>query len=483
MTFQLTEEEIYTLVGKNYIWSDAGDISVAYKADVKQIEINELKDEVYGYRDITFTAAAGWRGNSNNFYNTAGHYHTDIAVTEGEKYYVKARTNNASIPIAAYFPSNFSIGTTAIAGDASNWVEGYLTVPSGKSYLTVNSVHAQSVTIKKYMPLKDASDNLPSYFSDEVASVVASAKGYCKEKALVFALVTDSHLNNDYGYQIWNDTVKNILAVNKEYQIDGIIHLGDMINGDDTNAVGQEQLDLIRNGLRESGVDTAYLEGNHDLNSFYNNMADPIVEAEMYAEMFRFNANKIVRPDGKLYGYQDFDNLGIRVVHLLSSMGDGTHGGQGTNWGYPSAELTWVENVALDTNYQVLFFSHMPFTEGTISSSSTLPTNGNSLKTIINTFIANGGVVIGLFHGHTHYDDMYNNGKFYEVSIGCESYTYTASDTTPSAAYAPATAVIPARMRYTVTQDLWDLIIVRPVSKTVKIVRFGAGSDRSFSYS
>lgn len=439
----------------------------------------------YGYSPIYFTAAAGWRGSQNNFYNTAGHYHVDIPVTEGEKYHVKTRTNNAEIKGASWFPSDFNIGTEALAGNASDYIDGYLTVPSGAAYLTVNCAHAYSVVIEKYGLLSEAETGLPTYFADEVDSVVATTKGHCTEKALVLAAVTDSHLNANYGYQVWNDTVKNMLAVNEEYQLDGVLHLGDMISGDNTAAVGKEQLDLIRNGFRVSYPDAAYFDGNHDTNTFYGeSMDDPITEAQMYSEMFRFNAIDIVRPDGKLYGYKDYDALGIRVVYLHSSMGDGTHGGQGTNWGYPSDELTWVQNVALDTEYQVLLLSHMPITEGYISNSATLPNNGNALKTIINSFISNGGVVIGLFHGHTHWDDIQDNGTFKEVSIGCEAYQYTASDVVGTAihSYTPASAVRPARMRYTVTQDLWDVVIVRPASRTVKLVRFGAGVDRAFSY-
>lgn len=485
LTFQLTAQQVRTLLGTNYVWCDAGDISLTYTATDDQYagiisQIDAKLAPMYGYNPISFTAAAGWRGSSNNFYNTAGHYHVDIPVAAGEKYHIKTRTNNASIAGAAFFPSDFSSGTDVIAGAASGWVEDYITIPDDVAYLTVNCAHAYSVTIEKYGVLSE-DGSLPDHFRTEADATVETAKSFCQEKALVLAVVTDSHLNEAYGYQVWNDTVKNIAAVNAAYQIDGIVHLGDMINGDNTAAVGQSQLDMMRNGIREIGH-AVYLEGNHDLNSFYNNMSDPITEADMYAEMFRFNAKDIVRPDGKLYGYRDYDALGIRVVYLLASMGDGTHGGQGTNWGYPSDELTWVQNVALDTDYHVLFFSHMPMTEGFISASSTLPANGNALKTIVSDFVTGGGVVIGLICGHTHYDYLLDNGSFTEVSIGCEAYTYSASDAAPADSFAPSSAIIPARMRYTVTQDLWDLVIVRPVSRTVKLVRFGAGSDRAFSY-
>lgn len=467
-----------------YINYQAGNVKTIAER-VSALEENESgsTSELFDYSPINFTAAAGWRGNA--IYSTNSHYHVDIPVQEGEKFHIKTRTDSTSMYAAGYFPnSNFNSITKALDGAATGFVEGYITVPSGAAYLTVNCAKAYSVVIEKYGLKADAETDLPSYFADEVDAVVETAKGHCTEKSLVFAVVTDSHLNAAYGYQVWNDTIKNIAAVNAKYPLDGIVHMGDIINGDAESSVGLEQLDKARSDFLSISKNAVFLEGNHDLNSFYNSNADPINEAAMFSEVFRFNDTEIVRPDGKLYGFRDYDALGVRVVYLHSSMGDGTHGGRGDNWGYPSDELTWVQNVALDTEYQVLFISHMPMTQGYISDASTIPTNGNALKTIVSDFIDNGGVVVGLLHGHTHWDDIFDNGKFKEVSVGCEDYTYTPNDVvgTNIHSYTPATAVKPARMRYTVTQDLWDVIIVRPASRTVKLVRFGAGTDRAYSY-
>lgn len=454
------------------------------EVDTLSADMSDAKGSLYLYSPISFTASAGARGGS--VYSEQTFYHVDLPVVAGEKYHVKTATTYATVNAINAYKDGYTSMSTICGGTASGFVDEYVTIPDGYTIMTVNSSHRYGVTIEKYMGLKDAEENIyPSYFQNEIDDTVEKTRGFCEEKALVFAVMTDSHLNANYGTQVWDDTAENIKRFNSEYQIDGIVHLGDMINGTDTKAISTSELDHIRNSLKDiTGVKNAsYLMGNHDTNTFYgSSMDDPITEAEMYSDMFRQNAVGIIRPDGKLYGYRDFDSYGIRVIYLNASGGDGTHGGRGANWKYTDDELTWVRDVALDTNYQVLFFSHMPMTEGTISSSSTLPTNGNALKAIVSDFVDNGGVVIGLIYGHTHYDYMYNNGKFYEVSIGCEDYTYTATEAHPTASYAPQTAVIPARMRYTVTQDLWDVVIVRPVSKTVKLVRFGAGSDRAFAY-
>lgn len=464
---------------------------IAYKDDINLLndninsissDLTSLYDIAHVYSPIEFTAEPGWMG--GQVYSLGSHYHVTLNVAPGEKYHVKTVTNDATT-ISAVLVAKQAGGTnqTLVTGTASGYIDEYIEIPDGFDIMYVNCAHLYSVTIEKYMSIIESKQDIyPSYFQAELDNTIEKTRGFCSEKALVFAVVTDSHLNSVYGTHEWDDTAKNIVEFDNRYKLDEVIHLGDMINGTDTKEVSTESLDRIRCTL-QSIKSSSFLMGNHDTNTFYgDNMDDPITEADMYADMFRQNALEIIRPDGKLYGYKDYDNYGIRVVYLCSSAGDGTHGGRADNCKYPDDELTWVQNTALNTNYQVLFFSHMPFTEGTISTLSTLPTNGNALKTIISNFVDNGGVVIGLIHGHTHYDNEFDNGKFKEISVGCEAYTYSASDSAPSSAYAPTTAIIPARLRYTATQDLWDVVIVRPVSRTVKLVRFGAGADRSFSY-
>lgn len=97
------------------------------------------------------------------------------------------------------------------------------------------------------------------------------------------------------------------------------------------------------------------------------------------------------------------------------------------------------------------------------------------------SFIANGGVVVGLFHGHNHWDYIgqysQTNG-FHEVSTGCGRII-----SGPDISYAhPEGAVMPERTVNTVTQELWDIIIIKPESRTVNMIRFGAGDNRNFTY-
>lgn len=332
-----------------------------------------------------------------------------------------------------------------------------------------------------------ADEELPEYFQNEVEDCVSKLENYCTDKALVYMIVTDTHVHTDSATRNrWKATIKNLKAVHKSYQADGLIHLGDMINGTIPSSASKEIIRMIRDDLRSVMEPNFILVGNHDTNTHYGtNMDDPITEAEMYALWERYNEKDITsRPGALPYWYKDYDSLGIRVICLSSSMGDGTHGAHGDNWGFPTAEITWLQNEALDTDYQVLLFSHMPMTQGYISNAGELPYNGPDMINAIAAFQSGGGVVIGLINGHTHFDYVNNNGHFKEISLGCTKLTNNTADTygTSIFQFAPAEAVCYGRTSGTVTQDLWNILVVKPTERECKLIRFGAGEDVTWTY-
>lgn len=318
-------------------------------------------------------------------------------------------------------------------------------------------------------------------FTSEVLACRAALEEKCQSKALVFAVVTDSHVA-ETTQDRWNRTADNIRRVNKEYPLDGVIHLGDMVNGNLPRAESLSLIREIRNSLLKVGTSVMMLTGNHDTNTFYGeNMDDPITEAEMYSVWGRLNEKEVQRPANKLYWYQDFGE--VRLVYLLSSLGDGTHGGKGDNWGYPLEEISWVRDEALRTDKQMLFFSHMAMTSGWVGSKAlSLPQNGDALKSVISDFISNGGTVIGLIHGHTHYDYIGDNGMFHEISVGCNMITSNTADQAADPEVAPTGAIVPGRVNGTPSQDLWELVVILPDARKVELIRFGAGPDRSIDY-
>jgi hypothetical protein len=43
-------------------------------------------------------------------------------------------------------------------------------------------------------------------------------------------------------------------------------------------------------------------------------------------------------------------------------------------------------------------------------------------------------------------------------------------------------AIAPERKLNTASEDLWDVLVIRPQSRKINTVRFGAGDDREWSY-
>ena len=320
-------------------------------------------------------------------------------------------------------------------------------------------------------------NEIAAYFQTEVNDCISKLVDCCKEKSFVFSLVTDSHRgNNTVTLDMWNDTLKNVKAVNSAYKLDAIYHLGDLVDGNLTKEETTAHISKMRNDMYAVNPETYILMGNHEDNSFTTDHEYQYTKAELYSILCRFKDVDTVRPSNKLYWYKDMHTMGIRVICLDSHMGEGTYG-SGTSWGYPQVVVDWVRDTALNTSYQVVFLSHMPVT-GAFNAYGLQPVNGVALRTVIENFKANGGTVIGLFHGHTHWDFLgkANTNGFYEVSTGCSinGGTYVPD-------YAPEGATFPVRGSG-IANDLWDIVVIQPTERKVKMIRFGAGDDREFTY-
>ena len=230
------------------------------------------------------------------------------------------------------------------------------------------------------------------------------------------------------------------------------------------------------------------LSGNHDCNQMYYtaNGTGFITRGERFAFYGKHN-DVIQMQDGSNTFYYDVPNLGLRVVCLDSLHEDDYYLVDGySRWGFTADEVAWVENEALDTDNAVVFFCHVPCTsEYSYGGMDTI--RGASMRGKIEAFIAGGGTVVGWFHGHTHWDfigQYSSTNGFHEVSTGAAKAVYNANDYIVSGqTYIPTGATVEeTRELNTTTQELWDVIVIKPLSREVQMIRFGAGSDRQFTY-
>lgn len=352
----------------------------------------------------------------------------------------------------------------------------------------------------------------PSYFYSETADTLSKLSNLRTDGTLFIAFITDSHIyTSSNNKQYFDAQMASMKAVCTAIKPDLVVHGGDMTNGSESKATTIAFTDDVVKQMREvGGDDTLILIGNHDGNYVSSTQAESemITEAEMLS-MYRSWDDGFNYPTDKLYGYRDYNDFSIRVIRLHSYMGDGTLGGTGTNWGYPTDEVEWFTNTALNTDYDILILSHQtlsPVLQG-YAESQDIPHNGMSLQQAIDSWQNDNRHCIGVIHGHVHWDYVHTGkgtytvidhntkeeisrtasyGDFYEYSQGCSNYltTFGTSDSTPSSSYrdVPKGAISYGRKAGTETQALWTAIIVNPSTHKIDFIRFGAGNDLSIDY-
>lgn len=322
-------------------------------------------------------------------------------------------------------------------------------------------------------------------FKSEIEDTVSKIRNECGEKAYVFALVTDTHTKYD-GNDFWQDTYKNLKAVNDDYNFDAIFHLGDIVEGNFTKDKTEQILSETRQEMLSISNMSFLLTGNHDDNHVYYNSHNNglITDSDRYALLNRFNETRVCRKQSNQYYYIDISN-DLRIICIDGMLGDGHLGNNGESWGYTDEQVEWMRSDALSTNRQVMVLSHMQLSS--IYSShyddGYMIYNSDAMLDALSKFKESGGIVIGFFNGHTHADFMTQNSiGIHEVQIGTQNMNQSGTFGQSSYSDGAYTPNVPIRKKDSVTQDLWDVLIVKPLSKTVKLIRFGAGEDREFSY-
>lgn len=194
------------------------------------------------------------------------------------------------------------------------------------------------------------------------------------------------------------------------------------------------------------GESTLYVGGNVK--------ALNITKYQYYLLTQKLSDNEVTRSDTDPYGayyYKDYSELGVRVVMLNfydQEAQDQTYG----YWeagGLSTTQMNWLNNVALDTENEVIVFCHW---------------YNAALTSALGTFVNNGGKLIAFIHGHSHEDQYENTGGFNNIGVrnGFGITTEMTADPNKSFAFSAFT--------------------VDTVNKVLYETRLGKGIDRSFSY-
>ena len=365
----------------------------------------------------------------------------------------------------------------------------------------------------------------PRYFYAEVGTTINKLASIRNQNTLMIAWITDTHLyTSNNNAQYFDAQVAAMNAVCKAIKPDLVVHGGDMTNGSEAKDTTLAEADHVLKSMREIGGDnTLILIGNHDGNTVQpdssTNEARRITESEMKTRYRSWDDGFTYAGDsyqgGQFYGYRDYASIGLRVIRLHSYIEDignaSATGGMGGNWGYYADELTWFQNVALNTDYDILILCHQslsPMLQG-YAESSNIPHRGVNMQQAIDNWLAanSSHKCVGVIHGHVHWDFVHTGkgtlsvvdhntketvsrtgsyGDFREYGLGYANYmpNFPTADTPASSSYrdVPVDAIYYGRTQNTASQALWTIIVVNTNTKQIDLVRFGAGDDISINY-
>lgn len=309
-------------------------------------------------------------------------------------------------------------------------------------------------------------------FRQEIETTVNTIKQQENDHTMKLCLLADTHFTVN---GTWEDTAYNIQSVAHEVNYDMMIHLGDLTDGMLSKSMTAGYVKRMMDDLKKCGAPLYITPGNHDYNYFRNK--PNIFTAEEIRRLYGLYGNT----DGKngqaenkdsLDYYVDVPEYSVRMI-FLSSFEDAAP----IRYGYRDSQLEWLKSILYDAEKgtRFLVFSHdAPLAK--LDYWSYYIRNGEELLDLLEQCNASEAYqVIGFFYGHTHADYIFEECSFPVISVACAKMEYFTDKK-------PKGSIAWQREEGTVTQDLWDSLLIDFERERLTLIRFGAGADREVSF-
>lgn len=475
--YDLTAEEvgvIQTLYGANTVWADTGDVTLTYRVDTKLaldkniglVTGRNLIGMDYGAlypidvkRDDELTMSTGDESNLGSLVKF-DFYGADLTER---------------IDFFSFTLSQKSRTITWVKSTPAKYVRMY-TDEKGPTARIQLEYGNEATPYSCYKETSDFFSHVPKdYYLAEMAATIASVKAAMTEPCLVFPLITDMHMTSYTSMSqqlLVKDTFRNIKWLVDHVPCDCIINLGDNTDGGVAKNLTIGENAIITRNFQKMGLPYYLSLGNHDTN-YYS--TEQMSMAEIYATYFSDCKDVIFNPDshGTEY-YRDFD-VGIRLVVINANYG------AGGRYSFSSDTAAWLTATALDTDNVVVLCSHLS-SISTQNWSNNNPTNSSDVTDAIQAFVTSGGKLVQLC-GHSHCDYAFTSPwtTVFTNCNKCEQADPTDAGHQAITGYV-GTIDAPARTVGTATEDCWTVAVVRPTSRKINLIRFGAGSDREYSF-
>jgi len=320
-------------------------------------------------------------------------------------------------------------------------------------------------TILKFISTVKENKEINSVFLPEIKKIAKKICSLKTKKNLVLAVLTDTHFTIN---GTWYDTAKNLQAVHRAVNFDSIIHLGDLTDGMVSRELTVKYVETMLNDLKELQIPVHIVLGNHDANYFARN--PDVFSLEEQVELYQKHSQSYKSEPSLPYYYTDYGEQRIRCVFL-----NAYDNNEKLRYGFDQEQVKWLENVLKNTpeQYVIIIFSHdAPLAK--LDYWSDEIRNGDALLDVLERHQHKWNNILAYIHGHAHADYIYTERLFPIISLGCAKCEDMQEKK-------PAGFVTEKRELGTITQELWDTLIVKPEKRQIEFVRFGAGMDKTIT--
>jgi|GEM_PF-313336 len=322
-------------------------------------------------------------------------------------------------------------------------------------------------------------------FKNEIKKTADSIKECRSDNDLCFALLTDSCMSEEVS-----DTIENIKAVDSEIGFDFIVHLGNIINGDNPELISrriyESEIERFKNSIaaKKLFVTQGYTDGWRN-ETYIGQLAKNIMTDEVwyYETSFINSYENVSRPANKPYYFADIPDKNVRLIFLCSyNYQINTALGLFDKYtGISVEQASWLMTDALVgcEGKEVIIFSHRipksrfelgtdPFIYAGFSTEQILAIIQQAQKRGVRLVCHFGGgygcdceaKIAGINHAIINSQLASNT-----FNAKCDGVR-TGSDRTLN----------------TVNQDCWDAAVLKPKERELRLFRFGCGTDRIIKY-
>lgn len=422
-------------------------------------------------------------------------YSSGINLTAGKRYRVKSVNLNgeSTAGISVYkIGENRTIGER-ITGETGEYIREFTAPAEAVNIVIFMPSHGEYEDVAGYVTLQEISDEeadtrIEPYYNAEMEDTIEKVRNASTEASLVFMSVTDIHrFTESAGKYTFDKTIKNMAHFAARVKCDFLLNLGDLTDGNMTQATTLERAYDSLMAFRTIGVPYLFINGNHDTNYEGGDSSHPYLftPEENYKAYFGDTPKSAVfnlSVDGSDY-YIDYPGLGVRV--LVINANSLRNSGGNVEYRYADNTVSFVE-AALDTDNAVLLCVHQsPYSymeNGVlvaphVAGGQTSGLKGRDISNLLIAFVNGGGTLIEI-SGHSHRDMAFVAPWVSVMSAANKFYNSTASI---SGIVGNIDEIIfPARVADTAAEDSWNVNVYNAVSGVLHVIRFGAGNDRIF---